>query len=357
MSHHNSIRPEIWKIDLPIYPPSPVLDISTLHEYARCPRRGLYKYGMRRGFEGKAWPIQYGLAYHKYRETAELMMLQNNSKMTEAIHQAAAFRALEGWEDPPIGHKKEYLDSNRLRKAIIKARERIENEQRTGNVVVTRPEAPFDLPLPFIICRICHFASYYSDEGTNENNPYCTYCGNADPEQLLNPRHGGRVDQFAKFAQLNNADMVRDFKTTGSMGEYYDQKFDPNGQIQGYVWAGTQLAGRPFKGALIETIYNTKTKGPEISQTIVEFSSGQQEQWLASLMIERQLIEFMWSRVNELGYLAFPQRTNACGDFGGCRFRDACRSGSGFELNTWLDNNTIHSEWDFMDPDKEESGV
>jgi hypothetical protein len=151
--------------------------------------------------------------------------------------------------------------------------------------------------------------------------------------------------------------MVRDFKTTGSMGAYYDQKFDPNGQVQGYVWSGGELSGRRFNGALIETIYNTKTIGPKIFQTVVEFTTGQQEAWLASVMIERQMIELLWSRVEELGYLAFPQRTNACGDYGGCRFRDACRSSNGFQVDTWLDVNTIHSEWDFMDPDKEESGV
>lgn len=340
-----TLNPQNWKINLPIFPPDAVMDNSTVSEYGRCPRRGLYKYGMRRGFDGVSYPIQYGLGYHKYRETVENIMFAESVKMNDDVHERGWKTALTGWSDPPPDHKKAHLDIRRLGKAIQMARERIEFEQKTGSVVITKPEEAFDLELPFSLCRACGFADL------DPKKEECTNCGAAS---MYNPRHGGRVDQFVEY---NKMDMIRDFKTTGTKGDYYEQKFDPNGQLQGYNWAGSQLAGRQFDGALIETVYNTKTKGPEITQHYVTYSKGQQEAWLASMMMEHSFIRMMWSRVEELGYLAFPQRTSSCQDFGGCHFRDACRTGSGWELNTWLENNTIESHWDFTNPEGEESQV
>lgn len=347
----NKIDPTSWKISLPCFPPEAVLDNSTIQEYARCPRRGLYKYGMRRGFTGNNFSIQYGLAYHKYRETVEKYMFANKCIMSDEVHALGVDAAIDGWEEPPIGHKKEYLGLQRLAKAVLMARARIESEQRTGDVVITRPEEAFDLELPFFLCTNCGQA----DVANNISEPTkCCLCG---MNTLIRPRHGGRVDQFIQYKALGNAQMVRDFKTTGMKGDSYEEKFDPNAQLQSYTWAGGQLSGREFDGALIETIYNTKTQGPIITQTYKTYTKGQQMAWMASNMMERQFIQTMWSRKDELGYLAFPQRTNACQDFGGCHFRQACRSSGAWELEDWMENNTIYSHWDFTNPDAEESGV
>ena len=339
------INPSKWKIKLPLYPPGEVSDNSVNAEYARCPRRGLYKYGLRRGFAGKSWPIQYGLAYHKYRETVEVLMAEARCDLTDEIHEKGIEAATETWEDPPVEHKKAYLNLHRLMLALEMARKKVTNERKSGTSVVTRSEDSFDLELPFRVCYECGFANY------NMKHEFCYWCGSGDSP--LHPcRHGGRVDQFVKFVTLNNADMIRDFKTTGRMGETYALKFDPNSQLQGYTWSKEQLSGRKADGALIETVYNTKTKGPEIFQHYVTFSSGQQMQWLASVMMETQLIRSMWARVEELGYLAFPQRTNACSDFGGCGYRQPCLASSGWEIEQWLENNTIYSHWVFSNSDK-----
>lgn len=340
------INPSKWKITLPLYPPEEVMDNSTLSEYMRCPTRGLYKYGLRRGFEGKSYAIQYGLAYHAYRETVEKIMFERKCKMNDEVHELGLAAASKGWENPPPDHKKSHLDLVRLAKAISQARERIELEQHTKSVIITRPEEAFDLPLPFMLCKDCGYAHVEVPEEYK-----CLNCGSSD---LYIPRHGGRVDQFIQYQSLNNANMVRDFKTTGTKGEYYEEKFDPNAQIQGYVWAGSQLSGRNFDGALIETVYNTKTKGPEITQHYVTYTKGQQERWLASTMMNHSIIRHMWSRVDELGFLAFPQNTQACNDFGGCHFRKACRTGGGWELNRWLEENTVYNHWDFTNPGEEE---
>jgi hypothetical protein len=334
------INPDRWKVGLPLYPPEAVTDNSTRSEYMRCMRLGFYRYGLRRGFDGKNFPIQYGLAYHKYRELIENLMRERNTGISYEIHEEASIEAVKGWEDPPLGHRHEYLDLARLAHAFESARKRIEMEQAGRTIVVTRSEDSFDLEFPFGVCKSCGWAYLDGD--------FCSRCEENSVDQL---RHGGRVDQFIEF---NSNLYIRDWKTTGYMSKHYDKKFDPNAQIQGYVWAGSQLSGRKFQGALIETVYNTKTRGPEIHQHFVDFSNGQMEQWLASQMMHEQYIRSSWARVEELGYLAFPQNTAACTSMGLCRFRDACLMGSGREIDSWLESSTIHSHWDFMSPEDEE---
>jgi hypothetical protein len=336
------INPSRWKVSLPIFPPGEVTDNSTRQEYIRCMRKGFYRYGMRRGFEGRNFPIQYGLAYHKYREAVEDYMREHDCLMSNEVQDHGLEAAQKDWEDPPLGHRHEYLDLPRLYMACQMARKRIEVEQQSGSIRVMRSEDSFDLELPFTVCSECGWASL-------EQASECQVCKGGKHIRL---RHGGRVDQFIEF---NNGLYIRDWKTTGYKSKYYEKKFDPSSQIQGYVWAGSNLSGRKFNGALIETVYNTKTKGPEITQHYVDFSSGQMEQWLVSQMMHEQFIRTAWSRIEELGYLAFPQNTDSCTSMGLCPFRDACLMGSGREIDSWLENFTIYSHWDFMNPDEEES--
>ena len=341
-----------WRVTLPLFPPAEVLDNSTTDEYGKCPRKGFYRYGLRRGFSGKSFPIQFGLAYHKFREVVENLMREGDGKMSDGVHLAGIEAALEDWEDPPMGHNYEFLDKGRFLLTTSKARTRIELEQASGDVEITRAEDSFDLELPFLICRNCGWA---------EVDLEAQWCPRCNDEALSKPgedffraRHGGRTDQFLK---THDKSRVRDFKTTRYKGDKYEDKFSPNSQIQGYVWSGGELSGRTFDGALIETVHNTKLKGPEISQFYISFTKGQQEQWIASRMMEHSVIHMYWSRVAELGFLAFPQRTSECSNFGGCGFREACQSSSGREIENWLDNYTIESHWDFTDPGKEESKV
>lgn len=337
-----------WRINLPVFPPGEVLDNSTITEYTRCPRRGLYRYGMRRGFSGKSYTIQFGLAYHKYRETVTNLCLERKEKLNDEINQLAFQSAIEGWEDPPFDHKYGYLDQVRFIETLALVKPRIIQEQTSKSIEVLKAEDSFDVPLPYWICPDCGWAFWEEDH--NEDHA-CMNCGSST--WRYKPRHGGRIDEFLIYHSIGGKYMIRDFKTTGYMAYNYDDKFDPNSALQGYVANATILSGQQFDGAIIETVYNTKSQKPKIIQTYKTYSKGQQEQWLASNMMERSMIQMMWARKDELGYLAFPQRTEACGDFGGCGYRDACRTGGEYELNKWLESNTIYSEWDFANPGME----
>jgi len=351
------IKLKTWKIKLPLFPPDEVSDNSTNAEYARCPRRGFYRYGLRRGFVGVSFPLQFGSAYHKYREVIEDLMVERECGLTDEIHDEAQELALKNWEEPPIDHRHSHLSMVRMVQSIQLAKDKVTREREQGRIIVTKTEDSFDLELPFMLCPKCGWTELNEDGllDLNVTTIWCPKCLVDDrcSYKMITARHGGRVDQFIRFVTLNDGNFIRDFKTTGRMGQMYDLKFEPNSQMQGYVWGQEELSGQKSDGALIETLYNTKNVGPEIHQTYKTYSKGQQESWVASLMMERQMIQMMWSRVEELGYLAFPQRTNACGDFGGCGYREACLAGSSFEVEAWLKNYTVEREWDFTNPSEE----
>jgi len=345
---NQKINLAVWQPKMPVYPPEDVLDNSTISEYGACPRKGFYRYGMRRGFDGKSWAIQFGLAYHKYREEVEDRMKEAGVReLTDDIHIASIDAALEGWEDPPMEDKKAYLDRLRFYHTCEQAKKRIREEIKDGSLEVVRSEDSFDLELPFWVCRDCGFAELEQDRDLGD----C--CGNCASDNVFRARHGGRIDQFIKDIARKGVDMVKDFKTTSYKPHNYEDKFDPSNQFFGYTWARAELSGQKCDGAIIETVHNTKTIGPAHSQHYVSYSEGQIEAWTVEQMTERQIIMTMWSRLPELGYLAFPKRTQECSSWGGCPFRGACRGGSAFEIEAWLEARTIESHWDFTDPNEE----
>jgi len=286
------IKLSTWKIKLPMFPPNEVTDDSTNSEYTRCPRRGLYRYGLRRGFEGVNFPIQFGLAYHKFRE-----IIEESDELTDEVYDDAQTAALEGFIQPPAEHKHSHNDMARVVQSFQLAKARVVREREQGKIIVEQAEDSFDLELPFIICTNCGHTYLWEEDDPEGEDVYC--CDKCGHDTGRRARHGGRVDQFIRLVSLSNGEFVRDFKTTGQMGPYYDLKFEPNSQMQGYVWSKEELSGKKCDGVLIETLYNTKKKGPEIHQTYKSFSQGQQESWVASVMMERQMIQLMWSRVEK----------------------------------------------------------
>ena len=49
----------------------------------------------------------------------------------------------------------------------------------------------------------------------------------------------------------------------------------------------------------------------------------------------------------------YPMRTQACNDYGGCYFREACQKGTWHMVQRWLLAKTEESHWDFANPEGE----
>lgn len=295
--------------------PPDAFDNSMLSKAQRCPRKYFYQYVLDRAHKGQNYPIQFGIHYHAFRELLERFYLQTVKNgehrladVKNQLFQLAWNKSIEGFDDPPVEDRKSYLHTERLKESCEEAFQIWLDEKATGRVEVLFPEQPFELELP-------------------------------NGELYI-----GRMDQIILY---NDDVWVRDFKTTSRMGRTYKQNFDPNNQMTGYVWAAQKLSGRDVEGVFIETLYNTKTKGPQFHNFLSTRTQTQIEEWIEETMYEieqaRQFEEDgMW-----------PKRTVACNDYGGCNFRDACSMSHWRSRERWLLKRTIESTWDPREPDLE----
>ena len=320
-------------LTLPVVEPS-VFDNSMLSTFQRCPRKGFYIYGLQRAAVGVNFPIQFGVAYHKFREVLEELYIKlikegesslEDSKTKTLIYELAFKKATAitrlkdqdgaeylGWKEPPLEHKHAFLSLHRLDETCTEAFQIWLDEKNEGKTVIILAEQSFDLDL-----------------------------SNGE-------RYGGRFDQLIT---MNKKLWLRDFKTTSRMGKGYGAKFDPDNQMAGYIWASQRLSDERVEGVVISVVYNTKLKGPEFFPFLSTRTEWQLKDWDADTGAEIETVRQHFKQGH------FPKRTAACDDFGGCFFREACKRDGWPNIERWLEANTIHSVWDFANPDKEEGVV
>jgi len=190
------IKLKTWQITLPMYPPDEVSDNSSNSGYAMCPRYGLYETGLRRAPTGINFPIQFGLGYHKYRETVEDLMLEMDSDLTDMIHKIAVDLACKDFIQPPAEHKHSHNNLLRLTQSCELARDRVRREREQGKILVTKSEDSFDLELPFVICMKCgHTYLWQDDDPWDEDVFCCDKCGHDTGRAL-------RIDTIASATFL-----------------------------------------------------------------------------------------------------------------------------------------------------------
>lgn len=292
------------------------LDFSILSSYGRCPRLAFYNYVLCRAADVENYPISFGVAYHTFRETLDSLyqqwIIQDGEEFEDLVVQERIWTvayavASKDWQDPPIEHKKGYLDLSRLRETCrLSFLNWVEERQRNA-IVVVASEVAFDLKLP------------------------------------SGRRFFGRIDRVQRW---NNRLWIRDYKTVGYRQDW-SRAYNPNHQFTGYTWAGEQLSGERIDGVIVDVVYNVKTKGPEFHPTLANRTADDIRQWL-------QWIEWEydnWERSMETGN--WPMRTNGCNDYGGCFFRDCCSQGNWAAIERWLEDRTVFSVWDPMNPELE----
>ena len=320
-------------LSLPISEPV-VFDNSTLSTFQRCPRKGFYQYALQRSPSGTNYPIQFGVGYHKFRETLETLYVRlikegdaslSDLKTQRLIYELSFKKALEvtrledadgesylGWKEPPVEHRHAFLSQHRLDATCQEAFKMWLDEKDEKKIIIILSEQSFDLNL------------------------------------MNGERYGGRFDQLIEW---NKKLWLRDFKTTARMGKGYGAKFDPDNQMPGYIWASQRLSDELVEGVLIDVVYNTKTMGPDFFPFLSTRTPWQIDSWEEDAAKEIESVRRHFLDMH------FPKRTTACNDFGGCFFRDACKSDGWPNIERWLLANTIHSVWDFANPDKEEGVV
>ena len=303
-------------IKLPVYD-RPYLDHSVLETCGRCPRLCYYNYRLNRASREESWPINYGSAFHDFKDSCETLYQEwiiNEGKTLEEvgklIYEVSLSVALKNWKDPPIEHTKSYLDRSRITRACELSFEQWKEEKALGYYKVIATESSFTLELP--------------------------------SGRLF----AGRLDQILDW---NTRLWIRDWKTLGRKpkGANFKRKFSPGHQFTGYTWAGQKLSGRKLEGVIIAIVYNIKTTGPEFYTCLANRSSGDIEHWLE--WVEDEYSLFRRYEADDF----WPMRTSACDDYGGCFFRECCDSGSWPSIEQWLVDNTTESHWDPVHPELE----
>lgn len=258
----------------------------------------------------------FGKAIHKYREILEVEYLNNLSSpdfkskeiLFDFCHVIALKAAIDTWNKDTnskvqVGTKWDFLTVERLKKTCNKMKEWWVKEKTIGNIHVIATEQPFTIVL--------------QDEYGNQ--------------WII----GGRFDQIIKW---NTRLWGRDFKTSSKPDMFFSRSLFPNHQFILYTYSESELHGEQVQGQLIEMIFNDKTKGPEVYNHPVSFTSDQIKNWKVDLFEWLRRIDI--SRKND----HYPMNENHC-NF--CEYHGVCKVANENGMMNFLKNNYKHEPWDY----------
>lgn len=125
----------------------------------------------------------------------------------------------------------------------------------------------------------------------------------------------GHIDRFVEYA---GSPYVQDQKTTGTtITPRYFEGYSPNTQMSMYTFAGQIIYKSPIKGVMIDAA--------QVAVGFTRFERGfafrtddQLNEWYDHAMYHIEAAR----RATVENH--FPMNTSACGNYGGCEFRDIC---------------------------------
>jgi hypothetical protein len=151
----------------------------------------------------------------------------------------------------------------------------------------------------------------------------------------------GRLDKvFKKDGKI----YILDHKTTKSQEKQWQGSFMPSGQFEGYAYAGRMTYGEAFEMTIADGILVQKgTPASQKKQADPQFPAGisflrlplknpieilEQWHWEVLYFIKSE-IDFNAQLLTECTKFdstmkAYPRRTNACNNYGGCSYKDIC---------------------------------
>lgn len=146
----------------------------------------------------------------------------------------------------------------------------------------------------------------------------------------------GHLDRVVEFG---DSLYVMDQKTTGgTIGTYFFDQFSPNNQMSGYAWAGQAILHSPVRGVIID--------GAQIAVNFTRFERGittrtkdQLEEWYDSTLWTIKLTR----QATALGQ--WPMNLSACGNYGGCPFRQLCSRSPSVREN-YIKSEYVEHNWD-----------
>lgn len=290
-------------------------DSTSLGWFKTCPR--LYQYHMIEGWapRGENIHLRWGIEYHQALQDYDISRAAG-LPFDDALHDTirALLTRIYDWEPDPNLEKRS--ETNKTKAALVRS-------------VIWYLDKFKEDPAETYIMEDGKPAVELSFRFELDWGPYAGK-GAGPAERAMNEMYGrdkieypepqpyllsGHLDRVVRF----NSDLyVMDRKTTTSTpGSYYFAQFEPNNQMTLYTLASQVIFQTPIKGVIIDA-----------AQVAVDFSrftrgftyrtQPQIDEWVNDLRL-------LFARAEDYvvaGY--WPMNDTACGNYGGCRFREIC---------------------------------
>lgn len=291
-----------------------ILDHTAVIQAKACLRKYFFNIVLGMNPRGpSAIYFSFGSAYHKFREVLELGFMDmkepyNNtdpSRYAELFKTAltaavAYYDEATGGKPPELGSKFDFQTRERLMQSCMQAYRFWQKEKSLGKIQVLAVEQPFNVELA-------------NGESTS-----------------------GRFDQIVRW---NGKIWGRDWKTSSKEGMFYSRGLDPNDQFTRYTFAEQELAGQRVEGQIIEVLYNSKKKGPEITQYLSTRTQWQLDDWKRDELFMRETISR--ARASD----TWPKQEHSCGF---CQFHSVCKMGSEASQRAKLKAEFTQRAWNNM---------
>lgn len=137
---------------------------------------------------------------------------------------------------------------------------------------------------------------------------------------------------------------IMDQKTTGgTIGAYYFNTFSPSNQMSGYAFAGQAVLHSPIAGVIIDAAQIT-INSTRFERGVTSRSKDQIEEWYKGVVQFITMFQDMAAYAGE-DESRYPMRPTACGNYGGCEFRNLCSKSPSVRKNYIASDYTRHN-WD-----------
>ena len=132
----------------------------------------------------------------------------------------------------------------------------------------------------------------------------------------------GHIDRLTEYG---GDKFVQDQKTTGSpLSPYFFRGFDNDIQMSGYTFAGKVMYNMPIKGVMIDAA----NIGPDYTRFMrgftyrTEYTLNEWHDYMQILIARIRNKTEIWRETGSAS--VFEPNYTACGNYGGCAFRDVC---------------------------------
>jgi hypothetical protein len=283
------------------------IDSTILAAFRSCPRRAYYQYIMHWKPKENSVHLHAGGAFAHGLEAARRAYYEQGADQTDA--HAAGLKAL-------LDFYGDFECSSDSAKSL---------DRMLGALSFYCDSYPFaaDQAKPAIIGDRLGIEFQFADPLPDSQHPIT---GNP----LL---YTGRADMIADFA---GAPYIFDDKTASQLGASWTRQWDLRSQFTGYCWAA-RSNGIPVAGVIIRGVSILKTKYDTL-QAITYRAPWEIERWLKQTAHDVRRMGRCWA-----DHWWDCNLDNACTEYGGCIFRQVCKSP---DPEAWLPMGFQQRIWD-----------